>query len=205
MRSTHNDFRGPMRKLCSWMLLLPFAAVLASCDNPAGGRGTGWMRASLSGQVSGEYSGDGDFLSQTDRLEGPRRQFSVISRSDPLASQAFDFYRHNGTRPSVGRYELELIDQTDLAAEGFYAFYHRQDGSTSESYAATSGHVEITASSAERVEGTFHFIGRRYCASPLVGNSAPPCSDPWAPPADAPTIEVTGDFVAVPMNTTVDY
>lgn len=163
------------------------------------------MCASLSGEVAGSYSGTGDFLSQTDRIEGPRQMFSLISQSDSLGSERFKFYLHNGTRPPVGRYPLQLIDLTDWSAHGFSAIYTRRDEHDFGYYAAETGFVEITVSTEDRVEGTFYLVGRQFCVGKRIDPNPQPCANSWEPSPTAPTVEIQGSFSAVPFDSTVDY
>lgn len=181
-----------------WVIAL---LVLTACSDPVAGSNPGWLRASLAGTVAGSYVGSGDFLDQTDREEGPRRMFSLYSSTADLTSpQSFGLYRVNGNRPAVGRYELQLVDQSDSDAEGFFAIYSRSTESQVENFVAQSGEVVVTRSSRERLEGTFRFVGFRYCALPRLGSGQEgPCVPPAAPVEGAPTVEVTGSFSAVPF------
>ncbi len=176
--------------------------ALASCADPVGSRESGWLRASISGAVSGSYQGNGDFLEQTERQEGPRRMFSLVSATAGSQNpESFSFYRQNGSRPAAGRYDLALLDQSDPKAAGFFALYTRATADGLESFVAQSGEVVITRSTSHRVEGTFRFAGFRYCAIPRVGNGQEgPCSPPANPIADAPTVEISGSFSAAPAD-----
>ncbi|HEY0022372.1 MAG TPA: hypothetical protein VGB24_05660 [Longimicrobium sp.] len=173
--------------------------VLASCGDPVGSGEPGWLRASLSGAVSGSYQGTGDFLDQANREVGPRRMFSVVSTTAGPNPESFSFYRQNGNRPAVGTYQLELVDQSDFKAVGFFAFYTRATSDRVESFVAQSGEVVITRSTSNRVEGTFRFVGFRYCAIPRTGNGQEgPCSPPATALVGAPTVEVSGSFSVAP-------
>lgn len=180
-------------------LTISLLLLLVSCDSPMKSREPGWMRATISGAAGETYVGSGDFLDQRDREEGPRRMFSVDSKSDPLRTQDFGFYRYNGNRPRPGRYPLQIVGPFNDHEDVFAAGYSRWVGDVHESYTATGGYVDITYSSEERVEGTFFIIGKRFCANLRIDYNPQPCPYPWQPPADAPTIEVSGSFFLVPM------
>ncbi len=178
-------------------LMMVSFPLLVSCDSPVKSREPGWMHASISGPAVDDYVGSGEFLDQRNREEGPRRMFWLDSQSDAARTQEIGFYRYNGTRPRPGRYPLQIVGPSNDHKDVFAAGHRRWRGEVYELYTATDGYVEITFSSDERVEGTFYFVGRRFCALPRTGGTHP-CPYPWQPPADAPTIEVNGSFSAVP-------
>lgn len=190
----HIRFRG-------FALALAITA-LAACqsDDPLGNNGPSWLRATLQGAVDANYQGTGHFHTGTNPSAGGSVTFTVYSEGTGDAlHQWMMLYRQGGARPAEGVYPLELVDQADGAARGFAAMYRRVAGDTAETFAARSGEVTITTSTPDLIEGTFRFTGQRYNARTVRGtpggSSVGTASDP---DPDAPTVEVSGSFRAVP-------
>ncbi len=107
--------------------------------------------------------------------------------------------RYGAGRPMVGRYELGLPDRPYAGpGRGFYATYYRSLNDTSQAYVSVAGEIEITVSSPDHIAGSFRFTGTEYSAhwggGGRRGSGSPARIDP-----DAPTLQVTGSFSAVPF------
>lgn len=188
-----------MRSARLGTLLLSATLLAAAC----GGDGTGpggpsWFRASLSGEVTGDYEGTGDFASLRDDIDTPR-YFMIFSESKrPLASEKFYLRWPGSARPGEGTYPL--VPHRDMygSTAGVTGVYLWQRGDNvsapahSELYVATEGTVHITRSTRDEVEGTIRFTG-------ILVEKAGPWGyiqmDPRHRPDPAsPKIEVTGTF-----------
>ena len=185
------------------MLRLPVGAMLivlalTSCEGigPTEQSAASWLRASFSGAVDQVYEGTGTFHTGSNPHQGISIKWSLHSEGTGAASgRTLMLYRQGHGRPERGTYTLGLVDQSDGKARGFTAFYMQVRGDTAEAFAARSGIVEITKSTKDRVEGTFHFTGVRYSARTVRGTPGGQISgDPTNP--TGPTIEVSGEFSA---------
>ena len=173
-------------------LLIPAAIVIGACDVPTRA-GEGWVRASLSGGVTGTYSGTGDFLESGGALNA-MKSFTISSRG---ASATLLVIRENGLRPARGQYSFGWFDPAKAGADRFAVIYEQISADRIDSYASTGGELTIETSSPEEVRGSFRMQAVRYCSEERTGLQTGPCQLGSAPPPGAPTIEVTGTFSAV--------
>ncbi len=185
--------------------MLPFALLLAACghEGPLRSSGPQFLKASIAGSVQAEFEGTGDFHVGDDPRAGIRIQTSIVSRGVGASEgQRLVIYRRGAGRPGEGRYQVESLDLSSPQASGITAVYTRQTAGVVEFYAAQSGELVITESSKDRIAGHFRFTGFRYCASELQGSPTQrgPCRVPPTPIEGAPTVEVTGSFVAGPFD-----
>jgi len=186
-------------------------AWLASCGfDPFGASPAPYFLASLDGAVDEMYSGSGEFHTGT---PGPgRQQFQIVSRgTEESIDQSFALTRWDGGRLSRGTYSLDLVDlstyQIGAPAEGqptgITMQYFRTVDDVEELFVAETGELRITRSSPSGIEGDFSFDGFRYCVRSASDPSAPVdethCAWPDDANADAPRIQVSGSFVAVPF------
>lgn len=85
-------------------------------------------------------------------------------------------------------------------------YYIRHTDGLSESFTAVSGELEITRSNGDRIEGTFRYVGSRYCSGPYGPDADYDatyiCGDPNTIDPSAPRMEVTGSFAVVPREPT---
>lgn len=186
---------NPVKRLLMFVLL----PLLTACGSEGtGAQGPSWFRASLSGEVAGEYEGTGDFAFERDHGDSPV-YFRISSAGlDPAVQEAFGIRWPDGRRPSPGTYAL--VPHTDLhgSSNGVAAVYRWSRGDNvsapheGETYVAVGGTVEITRSTDDEVDGTIHFSGI------LVDRTTPQGlerRDPRdRPDPAAPRIEVTGTF-----------
>jgi len=189
-----------------WVLGLITLSSLSACDPADSVRpdDTSWFRASLQGAVAGDYEGTGEFHAGSDPRAGEPIVFTLSSQGlGARADQSFQLHRRGGGRPGKGTYALGEL-QSGGAAQGFTAYFTRRVGDRIEAFAARTGQVEITAASPARVEGTFRFTGQLYCSRVAVGSSSglAACGSPSGFSANAPSIEVSGAFVALPASNT---
>jgi hypothetical protein len=194
----------------SLSLLGLLAAVgVAACDvHPTGVAAPEDARfvASVSGTTTQGYDGRGFFYAFVPPAGLPRpAHFTLFStevdRPNQRAQQ-FELKLWNATRPAEGRHPIQpLVNPFGGGEPTFHARYSQLSGATNDLYVARSGEVEITHSSADRVEGTFHFTGARVCR---MTPEEPGCRWPRFPGEPAidldtlPAIDVTGSFVARP-------
>lgn len=178
--------------------------ILSACENistPADS-GPSFLRATVQGAVDATYEGNGDFHVGNNPDAGIAIKFTLNSNGKGDANgQSFMLWRYGIGRPARGGYTLQIPNYTSKKWESFAAVYTRSVGNMHEAYVAQSGEVEITASTPDRVEGTFRFRGLRYSARELQGSGTPQGSGrPDVVDPNAPAIEVSGTFVAVPMS-----
>jgi hypothetical protein len=180
-------------RVSSSFVALLGALALLGCDGSqvTAGEQASWFRATVTGGVEASYEGRGFFDVWKNESEGGTTQFVVLSRTSD-DSQNFTLYDINGGRPARGTYAIGLDGR-------FRVVYVTREANRVQYFVAHSGKVEITSSSKDRLEGTFHFQGFRYCAGQRVGNQPTegPCSIPKAVIPDAPTIGVSGSFAAI--------
>ena len=166
---------------------------------PLGGDGPSFLRADISGTVDLRYQGTGEFWMGGSREMGRPMTFGINSRPDAGSSEAVSIWRLQEGRPAAGVYSLRLPDYGKDSWESFAAVYHHVTDGRAESFVARSGEVRVTASTADRVEGTFSFEGVRYCSRAVQGSERPTGScQPHLVDAGAPTIRITGSFVTEP-------
>lgn len=183
-------------------------AAGAACESVLGSLEPSWFLATLEGEVNGEYTGTGSFSDDSRNPDADIWIFSINSRGEgSSAGQSFHLYREGRDRPGIGTYSIVLRNISNPDVDGFNSFYtrtHTPEGSENdwyEMYAVQSGEVMITASSKDRLEGTFHLTGFRYCAHENgTSNRIGPCRMPEEPILDAPTIEVSGSFSVAPFD-----
>lgn len=175
--------------------------VALSCDGPLNSEDAGWVLASLRGVVEEQYQGTGEF--HLARPPGFEPYFWI--NSDGVGSsigRSFGVVVFGGEMLHVGRYPIREPSKVYGESSGATAFYDRPDGQWQEWYAAVSGDLEITHSSRNRLEGRFRLKAVRYCRNPpLTGPDGPfpegSCHVLYLD-LSAPSVELTGSFVAVP-------
>jgi hypothetical protein len=183
-------------------------AALAGCDsNRVSAPETSRFQASVQGSVASSFEGRGFFrlTSRPAFLPGQTLSNSaapgsfVLFSAEPNAAsrqvQSFALIRLASAVPAVGTYPLSAL--TGLGAgEGFHAVYSRAEQGRFEQYAGRAGEVRITASSADRIQGTFRFQGVRVCTATAeqVMCAFPRMDGTGA--AEQPTVEVSGSFTA---------
>ncbi|HEV2146121.1 MAG TPA: hypothetical protein VGR37_01755 [Longimicrobiaceae bacterium] len=180
------------------MMGVTLALTAAACETegPLDRTAAFWFRATVTGTVQADYHGGGDFQVGADSRLGGALAFALFSASEEAgARQSFSLQRVGSTLPARGIYPITLKD-------GFTAQYLREVDRTLQAFVARSGELEITHSSAERVEGRFRLVGFQYCARDLKGGRVPegPCRIPEAIIPDAPIIEISGSFRAGPAS-----
>lgn len=186
---------NPVKRLLMFVLLPLFTA----CGSEGTGtQGPSWFRASLSGEVAGEYEGTGDFAFERDHGDSPIYFRITSSGLDTAVQERFWIRWPDSRRPSPGTYAL--VPHTDVhgSSHGVTAVYTWDRGDNvsaphqGELYVAAGGTVEITRSTDDEVDGTIRFSGI------LVDRTTPQGlerRDPRdRPDPAAPRIEVTGTF-----------
>jgi hypothetical protein len=144
----------------------------------------------------------GEFgVNDADGVNQPKT-FSMNSRSqEGPGGRSLNLWRYQGTDrtpPALGTYAVVLPDYRQACWPTMAAAYHTEVDSCMEAYVGQSGTVTITESSSQRFAGKFRFTAVRYYRRPLrgtgreLGNGARPSQ------RGAPTIEITGSFVAFP-------
>ena len=164
------------------------ALPLAGCgDGDALSPDGSMFVATVQGSVQESYRGTGQFQASPGDGSHPG-MFAIVSR-DPVGGQGFFLFREGTHTPRLGSYPLT----TSVAGPNrFGAIYSRRQGGVVEGFTATSGELVISTSLRGRIKGTFRFHGTRNCAGTDTGIS---CTYPLDP--GAPTVEVTGSFMAV--------
>lgn len=182
---------------------LGILAATPACENTNAPPDTqpSFLRATVEGAVAATYEGTGDFHVGSGSRRGVSEKFTLNSKGAGAAQgQSFSLWRIGEGRPRPGSYTLQTPDYTSTRWSGFAAVYTRSVGNMHEAYVARSGEVVITASSEERVQGTFRFTAARYYAREIRGSNPPEGSgDPSVVDPRAPTIEVSGSFGATPL------
>jgi hypothetical protein len=176
------------------------AATLAilACDSPVGAGKHGWLAANLRGAVEAAYEGTGDFYVTHDWHLGDTT-FQLRSEGEgSAAGQGFSIFGIGGM-PRIGSHPLLRAAKVYGEGQGFTAVYAWRSSEWLEMYASVSGEFEITGASADRLEGRFRMNAVRYCRSRTgPTNELPQGScNPTQLDLSAPSVEVTGSFVAV--------
>lgn len=181
-------------------LILPLLLLVAAACNRDGTSpgGPSWFRASLSGEVSDDYEGKGDFSFRRDHADSPH-YFRIGSKGlNPAISQRFFIRWPNDRRPAPGTYALVRHLDSYGSPDGVTAVYVWSRGDNvdapfhGEVYVATAGEIEITRSTDEEVEGRITFTGIQVT---MNGPTYRLRDDPrYRPDPAAPTIAVTGSF-----------
>ena len=178
--------------------LLLAASLAGACRDGTAAEGPSWFHASLSGEVSREYTGTGRFSSERDYADGPRH-FRIDSDGlDTVARETFFIRWPDARRPAPGTYALVAHTDDYGSPRGVTGVYLWQRGDNvssphaGELYVAVEGTVEITRSSADEVEGTVRFSGIQVSKRDATGSRR---DDPrHQPDPNAPRIEVAGTF-----------
>lgn len=194
---------------CVRMTILALASLsaLAACDSdPVGAEPDGSsFVASVGGNFEATYEGRGYFHAFNPPRGLPRPAMFTLHSAEPdrvnRQVQSFSLHRWGTELPAVGSYSIGRTSLQEGDPQLFQASYDRTVGRTVERYTGISGEVQITASSAERIEGTFRFTGVHTCTGT---QSYMQCTFYAGPDgsqtdsADRATIEVSGSFVAIP-------
>lgn len=191
------------------MMILALAALspVAACDSdPVGATPDGSsFVASVAGDFEATYEGRGYFHALNPPRGVPRPAMFTLHSADPdrinRQVQSFTLHRLGTELPAVGSYAIGRMGLQEGDPQLFQASYDRAVGGTVERYTGIVGEVQITASSAEGIEGTFRFTGVRTCTGTMSHMQCTFYAGPdgsKADPADRATIEVAGSFVAIP-------
>lgn len=177
-------------------LLLP--VLLAGCGGDATAPAPSWFRASISGQVAGQYEGTGDFASLRDEGDSPRRFMVFSQRQDGAVAEGFYLRWPGSGRPAPGTYALVPYEDRFGSSTGVVAHYRWSRGdnvaepASSELYVADAGEIRILRSTEDEVEGTVVFSGSQVeRRGPLGYERLDPRNQP---DPGAPRISVTGTF-----------
>jgi hypothetical protein len=188
-------------------LLFPLVGLglltLGGCDHhpvAAEPDDEGVLVASVSGVLTTEFNGTGGFrLFTPPPFQGFVRpsEFALFASQIDQRSQRgqeLELRSAGSGVPVVGRYPvlptwigpLQPAGPDAGAAPHFDASYSYIEGRTNQRFIARSGEVEITYSSPDRVEGSFHFTGVRICT---ITPEQPLCRWPLFPWDERPDLE----------------
>lgn len=160
----------------------------------------GLFEAAITGHVVTDYQGSGDFsmghgpsftvyhLRSEGEGASANQWFKIYHRTDP-GDDYFDGLIAEGTHP------ITLLDRRDRDARGTSVIFDRTEDGKVYRYIASDGSLRITESTTDRAAGTFTLTAFRYCE---ISKKRQSCPFPSSTPADAPTIDVSGSFTAVP-------
>ena len=172
-------------------LICSMATVLLACEaQTTAPTAAGEVTAHVQGsEGSAEYVGSGEFGTNRHPIAMSRPGIfsirSVDRRAVPV--QRLALWRRGSEQPTTGTFSIGGAG--DFAAR--YEVIH--DDGALVGYSAHEGELEITASTDERLEGTFRFAARRNC----VGTPSMMSCTAGPLPADVPSVEVAGTFSAV--------
>jgi hypothetical protein len=170
--------------------------VLGGCSDGVTTTGpeSSFFRAAIQGALSTKFEGSGQFTAmearQTPQGVTIPASFALFSEGrGNSANQTFQLHRQGSSDvPQPGRYTLGGGD-ADFQATFMIS---SPRGESLDGYAAYEGSLEITSSSPEAIEGTFHLSGFRIIRrTPDGGVERMIHRTP-----ESPTIEVTGSFRA---------
>jgi len=181
-----------MKRWSGMGLVLGVAVALHGCDSPATEpEADASLKATTSGATNVTFEGTGQFYAP---VAPP--SFRLVSRGKGSSeNQTLQIGRMNAGPPAVGKYLLGL--RTEILAH----FSRTGSNGADESFATSSGELEITVSRPDRIEGSFRISGFRFCLreqQQTVSRTGVACTVPTADDPNAPRIEVSGSFVAVP-------
>lgn len=181
---------------------LSVGVLTLSCEAPLTQDTDGWLLASVRGVVARDYAGTGTFYIVRDHPEFHAAMFGLLSEEEGSTGDWVGITGF-GQLPSVGRHEVREAASVYEDRSGFTATYHPRSEEWTESYASVDGELTITSSSMDRVEGRFQLTAVRYCRNWLVSGTGNWLAEGSCTPVhldlNAPSIELTGSFVAVPM------
>jgi hypothetical protein len=141
-----------MMKRIVWPLLAVLA--MAGCDDDGTSPGVGGtFQATVTGEISAELAGAAAFGIYA------REGFGVAMTPTDV-THLIGLGQHAEDRPPVGTYEITPAED---AAE-FFGVYLRETAQGLWAFTSVSGELEITRSTASRVEGTFQLTARGYRA-----------------------------------------
>lgn len=180
--------------------LVAGAALLTACEllGSLSEADRGLLTAAIRGTVAFNYEGTGEFYAGRDPRIGADPVLTVTSEGTGASSGQELILYGFAVVGDVRAYHL-VSSANRVRQNSFTAIYIRQVGETYEAYTSLSGEVVITRSDDAMLEGDIAFLGLRYCAVPVTGTGAFSGScDPRTLNHDAPSIDVTGSFKAVP-------
>ena len=179
--------------------------VVGACANPVGSEDMGWLRATITDAREVQFEGTGWFSEHPARDEPIRLpvRFTIASKGvGASVDQDLIILGMGAGVPPVGVYSLAPLEEDGGVLQGLTVYYSRHTDVLAESFTAVSGELEITLSNGDRIEGTFRYVGSRYCSSPsgLVTDYDGTffCGDPNTIDPSAPRVEVSGSFAVVP-------
>lgn len=202
-------------------LCIMFGIAVAACSNDqtAPTDAEGWFSAKIqasSGTADADettYSGTGFFTSSTDFSHLPpevHEFFALFSEGvGSSEGQMISLTRISAERPDVGSYSVIAPQQEQPGTSDWSARYQATRGDSIAQFTTIGGELEITASSAERIEGRFTFqaVHILTCSTDWWRNGIEPgefpespCSlhlEPGTPISELPVVEISGSFSVV--------
>jgi hypothetical protein len=137
-------------------LVLLLAGLMPGCLGDAAGPGTGGLfSATLSGDLQADILGTSMFASETGH------GFSLVMSSHDQV-HIIGFARSQASRPGTGSHPIVATEEAAQAA--LLAAYARH-GPDPVHLVSTSGTIEVTTSTARRLQGSYSFAARGYVAS----------------------------------------
>lgn len=188
-----------MRNRSAAFIVALSTLLAAGCSGDGTGPGgASFFRASLDGEVTGQYEGGGEWGPQ--RVEPGAPWYLTIASQEARdgREQRFVLRWPGRGRPPVGAYPLVRFADGSGSPQGAVALYGFQDGdnvsraATYETYVGLSGTVEITRSTDEVIEGTVQFSGAQVYRS--VGADVLRNDPRGQPDPSAPRVNVSGSF-----------
>lgn len=173
--------------------IVPYGLLVAACGSSPAGPAFPELDPQdglLEGVVDGSmFRGTGGFGGTADVRMGWGGNFQFVSHGvGESEDQSIFGIWHDGVIPPAGSYTVE---RPGPFQRGFWLFYSRMSQDGPATFAASSGTIEIDASSSSEVRGSFHVVARPTCGGPT-------CPDPTGFTGEE-TIELSGTFRLVPL------
>ena len=147
-------------------LTVAFATGCGDDDDDPSGPASGTYTAKVTGDVQADLSGEAAFGQDTDPEFGT--VFAIALGTDEEDEEgAVVFARRSTNRPATGNYQLADLSSItgNPPADQFFVFYvSGNDEDLSAFLVGTGGRLQITASSEQRVAGTFEFDATGFSA-----------------------------------------
>jgi hypothetical protein len=149
-----------MRRTLALTLALALPIGISACDDdgtsPDDDLTSGSFEATVSGGLTGEFSGDAFFGETTDPTTGNTFWVMILSSGSETSGRTIYFGRVGASRPGTGTLDLVDLSTDQPGSGGLFAWFFDFTGQASTGFFnSTGGSMTVNQSSGDAMTGTF--------------------------------------------------